>query len=105
MAAEVGYPLPTGYVYGLPTSSEGEFPHIVDSAKKRQYTPPRTRNSGLFQQGGACHGSRLLRSPGQSPTLNDSASPLDPWPIGPGNRHVDQLDRQMEKTLVRCALG
>gem|GEM_PF-5481251 len=31
--------LPTGCVYGLPTSSEGEFPHIVNPEKKRQYTP------------------------------------------------------------------
>src|SRR5713226_3290257 len=100
----VGTPYPTGCVYDFPTSSEGKFPHIVASEKKRQYTPHRNRNIGLFQKGGACHGSTILRSPSESPTIDDSASPLDTQPIGPGNRHVKKLGRQMEKTLVRCAL-
>jgi hypothetical protein len=30
---------PTGWVYSLPTSSEGRLPNIVDAHKKRQYTP------------------------------------------------------------------
>jgi len=31
--------VPTGCVYDFPTSSEGQFPDIVDLGKKRQYTP------------------------------------------------------------------
>jgi len=74
---------PTGCGYDFPTSSEGKFPHIVDSEKKRQYTPHRNRNIGLFQKGGACHGSSILRSPSESSTSDDSASPTSHAPNWP----------------------
>ncbi len=42
--------LPTGCVYDFPTSSEGQFPDIVDLGKKRQYTPLKTETVTDFKR-------------------------------------------------------
>src|SRR6266567_1133820 len=93
--------LPTGCVYDFPTSSEGRLPNIVDAQKKRQYTPLEIETV-IHSKRGACHGSSILRSAGQSPTLDDSVSQLDPRSIGPGHRDVKELGRHMEKTPPEC---
>src|SRR6266487_2848538 len=83
---------PTGCVYDFPTSSEGKLPNIVDAQKKRRYTPLEIETV-IHSKRGACHGSSILRRPSQSPTLDDSASSLDPRTIGPGHRDVKDLCR------------
>ncbi len=67
-AADLGMQEPTGCLYDFPTSSERRLPNIVDAKKKRQDTPLEIETV-IHSKRGACHGSRLLRSPSQSPTL------------------------------------
>jgi hypothetical protein len=37
-------------VYDFPTSSEGQFPYIVDLGKKRRYTPLKTETVTDFKR-------------------------------------------------------